>query len=160
MPRFEAGLARARGLLILLAVLAAVALAYGWWQRQALRSEGAALFRGEQAMQASLAGQSAGLPPLATRCSNCHETRQPAALSDLAASAVSARTYASPLSAAWLQQARMRHGGPESVYDARSLCQLLRVGIDPAMIMVSTVMPRYQASDAQCEALWAYLTSR
>lgn len=160
MGRSDAGLSRWGLLLIPLVIGAALAGRYAWWQRQAQLSEGEALFRGEQAMNASLAGQSMGLPAVATRCSNCHEARQPVPLSDQAASAVSARTYASPLSAMWLQQARLRRGGPETVYDARSLCQLLRTGVDPAMIMVSTVMPRYQATEAQCAALWTYLTSR
>lgn len=160
MGRFDAGLARWRLLLLVLVIGAALAGGYAWWQRQAQLSEGEALFHGEQAMTATLAGQTLGLPTVATRCSNCHEARQPAPLSDQAASSASARTYASPLSAMWLQQARLRHGGPETVYDARSLCQLLRTGVDPAMIMVSTVMPRYQATEAQCAALWTYLTSR
>lgn len=143
-----------------LALGAAVAGGYWLWQQNARVAEGEALFRGEAGLTGSLAGQSQALPSLATRCSNCHETHQPVPLVDQASSPVSARTYASPLSAMWLEQARLRHGGPQTRYDARSLCQLLRTGVDPAMIMVSTVMPRYQATDAQCAALWTYLTSR
>lgn len=160
MARSDAGRAGWRLWLLLVVMGAALAGTYAWWQRQARWAEGQALFRGEQALRGSLAGQSMALPVMATRCSNCHETRQPLPLSDQVASGASAaRTYASPLSAMWLQQARLRHGGPESVYDVRSLCQLLRTGVDPAMIMISTVMPRYQATQAECEALWAYLTS-
>ncbi len=140
--------------------------ASAWWYQQTQLSEGEALFRGEQAIPAHLAGQTMPLPAMATRCINCHETRQPAALTDGASGAsgasgaVPARTYASPLSAVWLKEARLRHGGPATAYDAQSLCQVLRSGIDPAKVMVSTVMPRYDTTEAQCTALWAYLTSR
>lgn len=147
-------------LLVALALCLASGGGYWWWQQQARLAEGEALFRGEAVLAGVLAGQSQALPSMATRCSNCHETRQPVPLADKASSPVSAGTYASPLSALWLQQARLRHGGPQTRYDARSLCQLLRTGVDPAMIMVSTVMPRYQATDAQCAAVWTYLTSR
>lgn len=146
---------------ITLAIILIAASASAWWyQQQAQQSQGEALFRGEQAIPAHLAGQTMPLPAMATRCINCHETRQPAALTDGTSAAASARTYASPLSAVWLQEARLRHGGPASTYDAQSLCQVLRHGIDPAKVMVSTVMPRYDATEAQCTALWAYLTSR
>lgn len=141
-------------------ILAATGAGAWWWHQQAQQSEGEALFRGAQAIPAHLAGQTMPLPAMATRCINCHETRQPAALTDGASAAASARTYASPLSAVWLQEARLRHGGPATAYDTQSLCQVLRNGIDPAKVMVSTVMPRYDATEAQCSALWAYLTSR
>ena len=143
-------------------ILAAAGAGAWWWYQQAQQSEGEALFRGEQPLPAHLAGQTMPLPAMATRCINCHETRQPAALTDGASGAsgaVIARTYASPLSAVWLKEARLRHGGPATAYDAQSLCQVLRNGIDPAKVMVSTVMPRYDATEAQCTALWAYLTS-
>lgn len=161
MARSDGGKGPWRRWLMLTAAAAVLAGGYLWWQQQARRSDGQALFRGEQAMSATLAGQSISLPALASRCSNCHEARQPVPQSDqLASSPSAARTYASPLSAMWLQQARLRHGGPETVYDTHSLCQLLRTGVDPGMVMVSTVMPRYEASPEQCAALWAYLTSR
>ena len=56
-------------------------------------------------------------------------------------------------------QPRSRRGGPPSAYDAASLCELLREGIDPAWVMVRQEMPRYAATDAQCIALWAFLVS-
>lgn len=153
-------MARTEAMGITLAIiLAAAGAGAWWWYQQAQQSEGEALFRGEQPLPAHLAGQTMPLPAMATRCINCHETRQPAALTDGASAAASARTYASPLSAVWLKEARLRHGGPATAYDAQSLCQVLRNGIDPAKVMVSTVMPRYDATEAQCTALWAYLTS-
>lgn len=163
MALSEAQRFRPVAMAITLAIVLTAAGASAWWYQQAQRSQGEALFRGEQPLPAQLAGQTMPLPAMATRCINCHETRQPAAPTDGASGAsgaTSARTYASPLSAAWLKEARLRHGGPESAYDAQSLCQVLRNGTDPAKVMVSTVMPRYDATDAQCTALWAYLTSR
>jgi hypothetical protein len=64
------------------------------------------------------------------------------------------------LSAATLAEPVARRGGPPSRYDARSLCTLLRSGVDPAHVMVQRAMPRFDIDDLQCEALWQYLTNR
>jgi hypothetical protein len=64
------------------------------------------------------------------------------------------------LTAADLSTPRTRRGGPPSVFDASRLCALLRTGQDPAHVIISTTMPRYQISDEQCQALWSYLLTR
>jgi hypothetical protein len=35
---------------------------------------------------------------------------------------------------------------------------LLRRGVDPAFVMISVEMPRYTIDDADCKALWRYVT--
>lgn len=139
------------------AVAALVALAGDAALREhragAQRERGAALFRGDAALPGRLVGHDTPLPPLATRCTNCHEavTSAPAAASG---------PYAAALTAAHLGSLRVRRGGPATVYDAARLCALLRSGIDPAHVMIATTMPRYDITDAQCQDLWAHLVAR
>ncbi len=47
--------------------------------------------------------------------------------------------------------------GPPSAYTADSFCATLRSGIDPAHVTLKAAMPRYDATDAQCADLWAFL---
>jgi len=98
-----------------------------------------------------LAGHTLDLPAAATRCVNCHAGVASTAALDSA-------VFATPLHVGTLRLAMSRRGGPPSTYDASSLCRVLRDGIDPAFVIVDQAMPRYQASDAQCAALWAWLT--
>jgi hypothetical protein len=151
-------------LLPLLAVIVALLL---WLRHGALQREaGAALFHGDAALVGRLVGHTEPLPAIATRCGNCHEDRstvpagRPGAASAAATSASASGSYAMALNREWLTAARPRRGGPPSVYDAASLCTVLRTGVDPAHVMVASVMPRYEASVAQCEQLWSYLTRR
>jgi hypothetical protein len=51
-----------------------------------------------------------------------------------------------------------RRGGPASRYDRDAFCRLLRKGIDPAYVMINEEMPRYTLDDADCAALWRFLT--
>ena len=131
--------------------------AWGWQAAEAAarRERGAALFIGSEPLAGRLAGHERALPPLATRCSNCHGAA--AAGPGLAGTLPAA---APPLSAAELGTPRARRGGPPSVFDAGRLCALLRSGTDPAHVIISTTMPRYRISDDQCRALWAYLSTR
>ncbi len=166
-------------LLLLLLALAGAGAAYRAWQaRHQQNALGRAIFQGEVAVPARLARHAVALPPLATRCANCHEDRavlplaSPAPPSSAATilgagAAVAARaaasapaTFAVRLDAAWLAEPHVRRGGPAVAYDAARLCRLLRSGIDPANIVISPTMPRYDSTDAQCQALWAYLQSR
>lgn len=139
---------------------------------ETLVGAGAALFTGATAITAHLAGDADELPGIASRCVNCHErettpvggagTKQLAAVQPPRKGERStvAGTYASVLDRAWLTTARVRHGGPSTAYDAASFCTLVRSSIDPASVLVPSVMPRYDATDAQCESLWAFLRSR
>ncbi len=129
-------------------VLAALAVA-AWTAHQVAtqRGRGAALFSGVTPLPARLVGHDRDLPPLATRCGNCHE-------------GAAATAYASPLTAAALTLPRVRRGGPPTAFGAKALCVLLREGTDPAHVMISTTMPRYTITDAQCDDLWTFLESR
>lgn len=110
---------------------------------------GAALFHhGDAALVGRLAGHAEPLPAIATRCVNCHALGTPP------------DGYAVALDRQALTASRSRRGGPPSAFDAARLCTLLRDGVDPAQVMIASVMPRYEASVEQCEQLWAYLTRR
>lgn len=102
-------------------------------------------------LRGRLNGHTIDLPAAATRCINCHAG---VATTD----ALGAAAFATPLHAGTLLHAMSRRGGPPSTYDAASLCRVLRDGIDPAFVIVDQAMPRYPASDAQCAALWTWLT--
>lgn len=125
---------------------------------------GAALFTGSAPITARTAGDEDDLPSLATRCINCHE-RTANGVSGLNVSPNggkdgAARTYASALDEAWLTTPRVRHGGPATQYDEASFCTVIRTGVDPASVLIPPIMPRYDATDAQCANLWTYLRSR
>jgi hypothetical protein len=135
-------------------ILIAAATLPRLWQERQLRAAGAGLFRGEPPLPATLAGHSEALPAIATRCSNCHQPGQRSPAVPEPAAAVAPR-----LTGAGLARRQSRRGGPPSAYDAAALCRLLRTGADPALVVVNPLMPRYAASAAQCDALWAYLLS-
>lgn len=139
-------MALALGLPVLL-VLGAWGAQHGLAERE--RARGAALFNGEEAIEARLAGHEEPLPGMATRCSNCH-ARQPGVTPAGAPSALDAASLLTP---------RSRRHGPPSRFEADSLCQLLRTGVDPAQVMLPPTMPRYAVTDAQCQALWAFLST-
>ena len=113
-------------------------------------ARGARLFEGAEPLSATLSGHSAPLPAAATRCLHCHAgpAKSSAAPSDLGP----------PLDRRRLQEVRARRGGPPFAYDKASFCTTLRTGIDPAHIVLPRSMPRYGVNDAQCGALWDYLT--
>jgi cytochrome c553 len=129
------------GAALLLALLVGVVAAGLRWQA---RQAGQALFRGDTPLAARIGGHAESLPALATRCSNCHE---------------GAQRVGGVLNRQGLAEARPRRGGPPSRYDAATLCRTLRKGIDPAHVTLPQAMPLYEMTDAQCSALWAYLTS-
>ncbi len=134
----------------------------------AAQARGLALFVGDVDLDGRVVGHDLALPALASRCSNCHGGGAVAAAAGAAEGAAptsasalnAARSVAAELNRASLGQARSRRGGPPSAYDANRLCLLLRSGRDAADVIVSTTMPRYAPSDAQCADLWAYLHAR
>lgn len=144
----------------------------------AAQARGRALFGGQTDLRGRLAGHELPLPVLATRCANCHESSltagrtQPLGLGTVPAptpsapqgaprgSWTSALAQAPPLLRAQdLITQRSRRGGPPSAYDTQRLCLLLRSGRDAADVLVSTTMPRYEVTDAQCADLWAFLST-
>ncbi|MCA0175489.1 MAG: hypothetical protein LCH73_04250 [Proteobacteria bacterium] len=108
------------------------------------RHQGEALFTGQAALPARLAGHADPLPVQAARCINCHGE--------------GADRIGPLLSSATLTTAQARRGGPPSVYDERTLCRALREGVDPAQVTLTRAMPLYTAADADCTALWTFLS--
>ncbi len=140
-------------------------------QRQAAEQAalGRALFNGEQALVGRLPGHDTALPSVATRCVNCHEAPNlapaPADANGVPAAgqapdALAAGSYAPALNRQTLLGRQGRRGGPPSSYDLDALCVLLRRGVDPALVVVSNTMPRFELSDEQCRSLWRFLISR
>ncbi len=142
-------------LLLLVALLLAALWAQRAWHAAEQRARGAALFLGDVAVPASLVGHGMALPAAAARCGNCHE---PGAASTPTGAPPAA--YATLLTAARLTTPSVRRGGPASAFDARTLCTLLRTGVDPAHVMIAPTMPRYRFTDSQCQDLWAHLMTR
>jgi len=112
---------------------------------------GRQLYLGEVALSGTISGHAQPLPPIATRCTNCHSR-------DSAAQAASgAASFAPLLTRDRLLGPVARRGGPPSRYDEAAFCRLLRTGIDPAIMLIPRQMPRYAIDDAQCKALWTWL---
>lgn len=127
------------------------ALLSGAQASDAALSLGRQLYRGEVALSGTINGHAQPLPPIATRCTNCHSR-------DSAAQAASgAASFAPLLTRERLLGPIARRGGPPSRYDEASFCRLLRTGIDPAIMLIPRQMPRYAIDDARCKALWGYL---
>ncbi len=120
---------------------------------------GRQLFAGEQPLSARIAGHDTTLPAHATRCINCHADANANGVAPSGAPA-SAQPYATRLSRDSLASLRSRRGGPPSRFDAASLCRLLRTGVDPAHVVIPRSMPRYELTDVDCGALWAYLSAK
>lgn len=145
---------------LLFGILLAEVVRVGWQAYARLRL-GQALFTGiagEASPRGRLPGHLMDLPLMATRCSNCHETEM--AASSTTAAAQRLETFGPPLNAVTLGTAISRRGAPPTRYDQDSLCRVLREGIDPGWVMISQSMPRYRISDAQCAALWSWLSRR
>ena len=120
----------------------------------AAAQRGLQLYAGTAPLQGTITGHSAPLPPAAARCINCH-----AAGSGEPTRAASAPSSFGPLlTRERLTQRIARRGGPPSQYDETAFCRLLRQGIDPAWVLIPRDMPRYEIGDADCRALWLYLT--
>lgn len=138
--------------------------------QSAAAGRGAALFAGERPLAGRIAGHERALPTAVTRCANCHEA--PASASSTVASGVvlagatrpaagdGRASFGPTLDARSLTVARSRRGGPSSRYAEASFCSLLRTGIDPASVVLSHQMPRYDIGDGDCADLWAWLQER
>jgi hypothetical protein len=109
---------------------------------------GCLIFNGQHAIPAHLRDDDRPLPDWTTRCVNCHTQTGAAA------------AYAPPLTAESLLVAERRRGGPPSNYDSVTFCRAVKDGIDPSEVLLRKAMPQYQISDAECTALWQYLTHR
>lgn len=152
---------RRRGPLVILIGLLAIAIAVGaWWfvQRDSMHrslARGEAFYEGKLPLPGRLAGHELALPAMATRCVNCH-----AAGSAEGAQRDGTARFGARLDADALTELRSRRGGPPSRFDAATLCEVMRSGRDPAHVLISSSMPRYDVTESQCNDLWMYLTSR
>ncbi len=144
---------RARGVALAILLAAGLgAIGYAWHRApialDAQAERGRALFEGASPAVARLAGHDEDLPPIATRCANCH------ADVDRAGQA----SFAPALTAPRLLDSRVRRGGPASAYDRAAFCRVLRDGIGPDDVMIDETMPRYALTQDQCADVWRYLT--
>jgi hypothetical protein len=106
------------------------------------------MFSGETQLRGTIVGHDRPLPPELVSCANCHVGgSQPAA----------GEAFGPLLDRSTLTEARSRRGGPPSRFSPTSFCRLLRTGVDPACILITRQMPRYQLADDQCLDLWQYL---
>lgn len=110
---------------------------------------GRELFEGPFDLRGRIRTHPTDLPPEVVRCGNCHA---------VAIGPEVPRSLAPRLTHDLLIKRRSRRGGPASNYDRNSFCALLRDGFDPAHVLISVEMPRYTLADAECAALWRYLT--
>jgi hypothetical protein len=118
-------------------------------QLQIKRGEG--IFLGNEHVRARIEGHQQALPAQVTKCINCHKPAQRSKLDT---------EYAPSLDAAELLQVRVRRGGPAFAYTQDSFCKTISTGIDPEYVVLNRTMPRFDVDQAQCQALWAYLTEK
>jgi hypothetical protein len=112
-------------------------------------ARGEALFSGKIDLHGRIYTHVADMPSGVVRCANCHAVADGG---DVPGSLAPRLTHD------LLLARRSRRGGPPSNYDRDGFCTLLRRGVDPAFVMISVEMPRYTIDDANCHALWQYLT--
>jgi hypothetical protein len=111
--------------------------------------KGQALFSGTIELHGRMYTHVADMPPRVVRCSNCHAVADGPDVP---------RSQAPRLTPGLLILPRARRGGPPSHYSRDGFCTLLRKGVDPAFVMISVEMPRYSIDDADCGAIWRYVT--
>ncbi|CAN7640347.1 hypothetical protein LJR290_004930 [Variovorax sp. LjRoot290] len=145
-------MAMAMAMAMALALATALAAGLAWREPTVPASvaRGARLFDGTEPLAGTLSGHSAPLPVAATRCTQCH--------AGPGKSTAAASNFAPPLDRRQLREARPRRGGPPVAYEQASFCRTLRTGVDPAHVVLPRTMPRFDADDGQCAALWDYLT--
>lgn len=130
----------------------------GSYANQSETDLGRKLYTGQLPVTAQLRGQDIALPPMASRCVNCHSNAasQASGKTNTATDKL-AQNFGPALEAGVLRNRQSRRGGPASSYELGSFCRVLRTGIDPAHILISRNMPVFQINDEQCSALWQFL---
>jgi hypothetical protein len=113
-------------------------------------ARGRALFAGTAPLHGTISGHASALPPAGARCVNCHAA-------GIAGPASAPASFAPLLTRPHLTELLPRRGGPPSRYDEATFCRLLRTGVDPAYVLITRSMPRYELPDADCRALWLHL---
>lgn len=112
---------------------------------------GKQIFQGKETVNGRIDGHSRNLPPQVAKCINCHAPAKGQKIDD---------QYAPLLNDRWLLQPRVRRGGPAFAYDQASFCKTIRTGTDPEYVILNRTMPRFDLSNEQCQALWAFLTEK
>ena len=92
---------------------------------------GRRLFAGELPLTGRIVGHASVLPPLATRCINCHSLGNVEAAVGVGPSPSGTQLFGGALSPQRLGAMRPRRGGPPSHFDDIALCRLLRTGPRP-----------------------------
>jgi mono/diheme cytochrome c family protein len=116
----------------------------------ALAKRGERIFLGRETLAATIGGHELALPPEVAACAGCHK----------APDKRRNEQFAPPLTRAWLTVPRDRRGGPPFAYDRDTFCKTVRTGMDPGYVILNRTMPRFALNDAQCRALWSYLSER
>lgn len=112
-------------------------------------TRGERLFDGTDPLVGTLADHATPLAAGAARCTQCHAgPRRDTAVP----------TFGPTLDRQHLREAWSRRGGPPVAYDLASFCRVMRIGIDPAHVVLPRSMPRFDIDDERCEALWQHLT--
>jgi hypothetical protein len=109
---------------------------------------GRSLFEGPAELQGRIYTHLVDLPPTVVRCANCHAVHDGPEVP---------RSLAPRLTHDVLLSPHARRGGPPSTYTRDTFCRLLRRGIDPAFVLISVEMPRYDLDADACDALWRYV---
>lgn len=86
-----------------------------------------------------------------TRCANCHGA-------DFRGGREGS-SVAPPINRRALLSTLPRRGGPPSAYTEESFCNAVRTGVDPAGVVFSNLMPRFDLDPAACSALWQRATN-
>jgi hypothetical protein len=114
------------------------------------RGRGQDIYLGKEVIIGKIDGHASSLPPSLGICVTCHASAKRSRLE---------AELAPRLNRSSLLDPRSRRGGPGFSYDKTNFCKTVRTGIDPQYIVLRRAMPRFEISESQCSALWAYLTN-
>ena len=112
---------------------------------------GKQIYLGGETVIGKIDGHISSLPPSLVKCVSCHTFARQSKLEV---------ESAPPLNRSSLLDPHARRGGPGFSYDKTNFCKTVRTGIDPQYVVLSRTMPRFEISEAQCSALWTYLTDQ
>jgi hypothetical protein len=119
---------------------------------------GERIYFGDVVLQFSAGNVVDQLPHGLSACVHCHSASKadrsgfPARLRET--------KQAPTLTAASLLSEKSRRGGPPFAFDRDGFCATIRSGIDPQAIILRKTMPRFNATEEQCDSLWYFLTRR
>ena len=115
------------------------------------RDRGKQIYLGEETVTGKIDGHISSLPSSLGKCVTCHTFDRQSILEVESAPLLNRSSLLDP---------RSRRGGPGFSYDKTNFCKTVRTGIDPQYVVLRRAMPRFEISEAQCSALWTYLTDQ